>query len=112
MKKINSGKILELITISSSEGRLTVCITVKALVFSVTSGILQNIERKLYALRPEELIIDLSNVLIIDSSAVGMLISLKQIMKKNGTSISLVGTNENVQKILNYLNVMVFLTAA
>jgi anti-anti-sigma factor len=79
------------------------------LVFNTTSFILEFVEKTILSSNAERIILDISNVNHIDSSAVGMFISLKNGMQKSGKEILLAGVRENVLRILNFLDITDFL---
>jgi anti-anti-sigma factor len=79
------------------------------LVFNTTSFILEYIEKMLHASPAGRVVLDLTNVTHIDSSAVGMFISIKNIMLKSKKSMMLVGLNDNVTRILHFLDIANFL---
>ncbi|MBN1495957.1 MAG: STAS domain-containing protein [Spirochaetes bacterium] len=79
------------------------------LVFSSTSFILEFLEKTIYSAGGGKVVLDLSNVNHIDSSAVGMFISLKNGMQKAGRDLYIDGVCENVLRILNFLDITGFL---
>lgn len=64
-----------------------------------TSKILSSIEDTLKSLNYPDLIIDLSNINIMDSSGVGSLIAIKNILKKNEKEMIITGVNETIAKV-------------
>ena len=79
------------------------------LVFTTTSFILEFIEKMLQSSRAERIVLDLSSVIQIDSSAAGMFIALKNNMKKSNKTLIIKGLTEGVRRILYYLDVVDFL---
>lgn len=79
------------------------------LVFNSTSFILGFLEKTIHASGARRVIIDLSNVSHIDSSAVGMFISLKTGMQKTGKELYIDGVCENVLRIMTFLDITGFL---
>ncbi|MBN2160971.1 MAG: STAS domain-containing protein [Spirochaetes bacterium] len=79
------------------------------LVFNTTSFILEYIEKMINTSSAGRVILDLANVTHIDSSAVGMFISIKNAMLKNGKCLMLVGLDDNVRRILHFLDIANFL---
>lgn len=79
------------------------------LVFNTTSFILEFLEKTIHSSGARRVILDLSNVNHIDSSAVGMFISLKNGMQKTGKDLYLDGVCENVLRILTFLDITGFL---
>ncbi len=79
------------------------------LVFMTTSFILEFIEKTLQSSRADRIVLDLSSVIQIDSSAAGMLIALKNNMKKSNKKLVIKGLSDGVRRILHYLDVVDFL---
>ncbi len=79
------------------------------LVFNTTSFILEFIEKMVHSTRAERIVLDLSMVYKIDSSAAGMFISLKNDMKKSDKRLILRGLTDSVRRILHFLDVTDFL---
>jgi anti-anti-sigma factor len=82
------------------------------LVFNTTSHILKYIEKIISTTSAETIILDLSVVDHIDSSAVGMFISVKYELSKLHRSFVLVGLTDNVRRILQILDITNYLGAA
>jgi anti-anti-sigma factor len=82
------------------------------LVFNTTSHILKYIEKLIHTTKAEKIILDISAVDHIDSSAVGMFISVKHEMNKLHRSFMLTGVNDNVRRVLQILDITGFLDAA
>ena len=81
------------------------------LVFNTTSHILKYIEKMISTTVGETIIIDLSAVDHIDSSAVGMLISIKYELSKLNRAFVLEGLTDNVRRILQILDITNYLCA-
>ncbi|HOT46834.1 MAG TPA: STAS domain-containing protein [Spirochaetota bacterium] len=79
------------------------------LVFTTTSFILEFIEKMLQSTRADRIVLDLSSVVQIDSSAAGMFIALKNKMKKSNKTLVIKGLSDGVRRILHYLDVEDFL---
>jgi anti-anti-sigma factor len=79
------------------------------LVFTTTSFILEFIEKMSQSSMADRIVLDLSRVTQIDSSAAGMFISLKNDMKKSGKRLVLKGLTDSVRRILHFLDVTDFL---
>ncbi len=82
------------------------------LVFSNTAFILEHIEKLVVTSSARCIILDFAAVNHIDSSAVGMLISLKNSMQKMGKRMLLAGLSGNVRRIFRFLDITDFLDAA
>lgn len=82
------------------------------LVFSNTSFILEYIEKLVSGSGADRIVLDLGAVTHIDSSAVGMLITLKQGIGKMGKSMRLAGLTDNVRRIFKFLEISDFINAA
>lgn len=95
-----------------NEGALRIVFIKEDMVFNVSSAILDHIMRIIQNETMTDLILDISNVNHIDSSAVGLFITLKHEMKKRGLGFRLEGVNENVQRIFRLLDVMKYIEAA
>jgi anti-anti-sigma factor len=81
----------------------------RELVFNTSSFILEFIEKLIQSSKAEKVVLDLSAVNHIDSSAVGMFILVKNRLQKNGKTMSMVGLSENVLRILTFLEIAEFL---
>jgi anti-anti-sigma factor len=81
------------------------------LLFNTTSHILNYIEKMISTTAGETIIIDLSVVDHIDSSAVGMLISIKYELSKLNRAFVLEGLTDNVRRILQILDITNYLCA-
>jgi anti-anti-sigma factor len=79
------------------------------LVFNTTSFLLEFIEKLVHSSNASEVILDLGSVNHIDSSAVGMFISLKNELRKSGKKMALAGLTDNVLRILTFLDITGFL---
>jgi anti-anti-sigma factor len=79
------------------------------LVFNTTSFILEYIQKAIQISKADRVILDISNVNHIDSTAVGMFISLKNEMQKAGKTLLLTGSTENVLRIFHLLDIDEFL---
>jgi anti-anti-sigma factor len=79
------------------------------LVFNTSSFILEFIEKIIHSTKAERIVLDMECVKNIDSSAVGMFISIKTGLRKNGKKMAIEGLNENVLRILKYLDITNFL---
>ncbi len=82
----------------------------KTLVFNTTSHILKHIEKMISTTTGETIVLDLSPVDHIDSSAVGMLISVKYKLNKLNRSLVLKGLSDNVLRILQILDITNYLS--
>ncbi|MBN2080013.1 MAG: sodium-independent anion transporter [Spirochaetes bacterium] len=82
------------------------------LVFSNTSFILEYVEKLVSGSVAECIVLDLGAVTHIDSSAVGMLITLKQGIHKMGKRMRLAGLSESVRRIFRFLDISDFINAA
>lgn len=100
---------MDYITSETSGDELRLEFVKDDLVFNTTSFILEYIEKIINATPAVRVVLDLTNVTHIDSSAVGMFISIKNIMLKRGQSLMLVGLNDNVTRILHFLDIANFL---
>lgn len=100
---------MDYIKLETSENDLRLIFLKSELVFNTTSFILEFVEKTISSSNTARVILDLSNVNHIDSSAVGMFISLKNGMKKSGQELYLAGVKENVLRILNFLDIADFL---
>jgi anti-anti-sigma factor len=80
--------------------------------FTTTSYILNHIQKLISTTNAGAVVLDIGNVQHIDSSAVGMFISVKHEMMKHNRSFLLQGLTENVRRILHILDVDQFLNAA
>ncbi|MFC1669607.1 STAS domain-containing protein [Spirochaetota bacterium] len=76
----------------------------------VSPNILNGIKRFIETSEVEKVIFDMTNVLYIDSSAIGMFISLKSILEKSKSKFTLVNLTKNVHKILSHVDLIAFLT--
>ncbi|OHD64323.1 MAG: hypothetical protein A2176_01670 [Spirochaetes bacterium RBG_13_51_14] len=79
------------------------------LVFNTTSFILEFIEKMIQSSKAERIILDLGSVNHIDSSAVGMFISLKNEMRKSGRALIFKGVSESVLRIFHFLDIVNYL---
>lgn len=79
------------------------------LVFTTTSFIHEFIEKTIQSSRAQLVILDCATITHIDSSAAGMFISLKNEMQKMGKRLLIRGLNDNVLRILHFLDVIAFL---
>mgnify|MGYP001767057490 CR=1 FL=1 len=92
-----------------SDGELRLHFLKKDLVFNTSSFILEFIEKIIQSSKAEMVVLDLGCVEHIDSSAVGMFISIKNKLKKSGRTMSMVGLTENVLRVLRFLDIADFL---
>ena len=72
--------------------------------FNQISLITENIKQFIKLTQPKKLILDLETVKNIDSSDIGMLISVKNVMNNNNGKFLLINTNDNIKKALKLLN--------
>ncbi|OHD69609.1 MAG: hypothetical protein A2W19_00970 [Spirochaetes bacterium RBG_16_49_21] len=84
----------------------------ESLGFNTTSYILNYIEKLISSTKAGTVILDISNVQHIDSSAVGMFISVKHGMKKQNRSFLIQGLTDTVQRTLQILDVNNYLNVA
>lgn len=82
------------------------------LVFNNTSFILDSIEKMIHTTTAERIILNISQVNRIDSSAVGMFISLKNDISKLDKTFILTGASDGVQRVLQFLGISDFISAA
>jgi anti-anti-sigma factor len=79
------------------------------LVFNTSSFILEFIEKMIQSSKAERIVLNLESVEHIDSSAVGMFISIKNKLQKSGRTMAMEGLSENVLRILTFLDITNFL---
>jgi anti-anti-sigma factor len=100
---------MDYIRFETSENQLRLIFLKGELVFNTTSFILEFIQKVIHSSKADRVILDISNVNHIDSTAVGMFISLKNEMQKSGKTLHLIGLTENVLKIFRLLDIADFL---
>lgn len=100
---------MDYIRLETSNNELRVLFLKGELVFNTTSFILEYIQKAIQISKDERVILDISNVNHIDSTAVGMFISLKNEMQKAGKTLLLTGSTENVLRIFHLLDIDEFL---
>ena len=100
---------MDYIRVDASNNELRVIFLKGELVFHTTSFILEYIQKAIQISKAERVILDISNVNHIDSTAVGMFISLKNEMQKAGKTLLLTGSTENVLRIFHLLDIDEFL---
>ena len=100
---------MDYIRLETSNNELRVIFLKGELVFNTTSFILEYIQKAIQISKAERVILDISNVNHIDSTAVGMFISLKNEMQKAGKTLLLTGSTENVLRIFHLLDIDEFL---
>jgi anti-anti-sigma factor len=100
---------MDYIRLDTSNNQLRVIFLKGELVFNTTSFILEYIQKAIHISKAVRIILDISNVNHIDSTAVGMFISLKNEMQKEGKTLLLTGPTENVLKIFRLLDIVEFL---
>jgi anti-anti-sigma factor len=81
----------------------------RELVFNTSSFLLEFIEKLIQSSKAENVVLDLTAVDHIDSSAVGMFILVKNSLQKSGKTMSMMGLSENVRRILTFLDIAEFL---
>jgi anti-anti-sigma factor len=79
------------------------------LVFNTSSFILEFVEKLIQSSKAERVVFDLGIVDHIDSSAVGMFISIKNKLQKTGRTMAMEGLSENVLRVLTFLDITDFL---
>jgi anti-anti-sigma factor len=79
------------------------------LVFNTSPFILEFIEKIIQTSKAEKIVLNLESVEHIDSSAVGIFISIKNKLKKSGRIMIMEGLSENVRRILIFLDIANFL---
>ena len=82
------------------------------LAFNTTSYILKYIEKMIFSTKADTIILNISAVDHIDSSAVGMFITIKHAMNKINKTFILEGLTDNVRRVLQILDINNYLTAA
>jgi anti-anti-sigma factor len=92
-----------------SESELRLNFLKRDLVFNTSSFILEFVEKLIQSTRADRVVFDLSLVDHIDSSAVGMFISIKNKLLKSGRTMDMVGLSENVLRVLTFLDITDFL---
>jgi anti-anti-sigma factor len=100
---------MDYIRLETSNNELRVIFLKGELVFNTTSFILEYIQKAIQISKADRVILDISNVNHIDSTAVGMFISLKNEMQKAGKTLLLTGSTENVLRIFHLLDIDDFL---
>lgn len=100
---------MDYIRLETSNNELRVIFLKGELVFNTTSFILEYIQKAIQISKADRVILDISNVNHIDSTAVGMFISLKNEMQKAGKTLLLTGSTENVLRIFHLLDIDEFL---
>jgi anti-anti-sigma factor len=100
---------MDYIRLEPSNNELRVIFLKGELVFNTTSFILEYIQKAIQISKADRVILDISNVNHIDSTAVGMFISLKNEMQKAGKTLLLTGSTENVLRIFHLLDIDEFL---
>lgn len=79
------------------------------LVFNTSSFILEFIEKIIQSSKAQKVVLDLEGVEHIDSSAVGMFISIKNRLMKDGRTMVIEGLSDNVRRVLTFLDIANFL---
>ena|SRR4030042_1024760 len=100
---------MDYIRLETSSNELRVIFLKGELVFNTTSFILEYIQKAIQISKAERVTLDISSVNHIDSTAVGMFISLKNEMQKAGKTLLLTGSTENVLRIFHLLDIDGFL---
>jgi len=92
-----------------SDNELRLLFLKSELVFNTSSFILEFIEKMIQSSKAERVVFNLEEVEHIDSSAVGMFISVKNKLQKSGRTMVMEGLSENVLRILSFLDITNFL---
>jgi Anti-anti-sigma regulatory factor (antagonist of anti-sigma factor) len=100
---------MDYIRLETSENQLRLIFLEGELVFNTTSFILEYIQKAIRSSKADRVILDISSLNHIDSTAVGMFISLKNEMQKAGKTLHLIGLTENVLRIFRLLDIVNFL---
>jgi len=100
---------MDYIRLETSNNELRVIFLKGELVFNTTSFILEYIQKVINASNVDRVVLDISNVNHIDSTAVGMFITLKNDMQKAGKTLLLTGSTESVLRIFHLLDIDDFL---
>lgn len=96
---------VNLLRIANQDDELRFVVLDSSIVFNNAPSLLKSIEHALSSYPSSSIIIDISGVEVIDSSAIGMFISVKGLAERQKRSFALAGVSDTICRILAFLEV-------